>query len=363
MADLQDAEFMALAIKLAAKGRYTTDPNPRVGCVIVKGNKVIAEGWHKKAGQGHAEVNALQNADDDVSGAIAYVTLEPCSHHGKTPPCCEALIQADIKRVVVAMQDPNPLVAGQGLQKLRDAGITVESGLLEQDARALNKGFINRMEAGKPWVVSKMAMSFDGRTAMASGESKWITSPESRNDVQQLRAESSAILTGINTVLADDPSLNVRLEDVDVLQPVRVVLDSNLQMPVTAKMLELPGRTIILTCSQDQSKHQLLTQAGAEVFCLPEENGQLDLKQVMTFLAEQQINQILVEAGAVLNGVLLQLNLVDEWLVYMAPCILGSKGRGLFNLPGMQTMAEKKQLKIINTRHIGPDIRFHLVAK
>ncbi len=363
MADLQDAEFMALAIKLAAKGRYTTDPNPRVGCVIVKGNKVIAEGWHKKAGQGHAEVNALQNADDDVSGATAYVTLEPCSYHGKTPPCCEALIQADIKRVVVAMQDPNPLVAGQGLQKLRDAGITVESGLLEQDARALNKGFINRMEAGKPWVVSKMAMSFDGRTAMASGESKWITSPESRNDVQQLRAESSAILTGINTVLADDPSLNVRLEDVDVLQPVRVVLDSNLQMPVTAKMLELPGRTIIFTCSQDQSKHQLLTQAGAEVFCLPEENGRLDLKQVMTFLAKQQINQILVEAGAVLNGALLQLNLVDEWLVYMAPCILGSKGRGLFNLPGMQTMAEKKQLKIINTRHIGPDIWFHLVAK
>ncbi len=362
MADVQDAEFMAQAIRLAAKGRYTTDPNPRVGCVIVKNNRVIAGGWHKKAGQGHAEVNALQNADD-VSGATAYVSLEPCSHHGKTPPCCEALIQADIKRVVVAMQDPNPLVAGQGLQKLRDAGIMVESGLLEQDARALNKGFIKRMETGKPWVVSKMAMSFDGRTAMASGESKWITSSESRSDVQQLRAESTAILTGINTVLADDPSLNVRLEDVDVLQPVRVVLDSSLQMPVTAKMFELSGRTIILTCSQDQSKHQSLTQAGAEVFCLPEENGQLDLKQVMTFLAEQQINQILVEAGATLNGSLLQLNLVDEWLVYMAPCILGSKGRGLFNLPGMQTMAEKKQLKIINTRHIGPDIRFHLVAK
>ena len=352
---------MAQAIRLAAKGRYTTDPNPRVGCVIVKDNKVIAEGWHQKAGEGHAEVNALQKSGD-VFGATAYVTLEPCSHYGKTPPCCDALIAAGIQKVVVAMQDPNPLVAGKGLQRLREAGMTVESGLLEQDARLLNRGFIKRMETGRPWVVSKMAMSFDGRTAMASGESKWITSPESRADVHQLRAESSAILTGINTVLADDPSLNVRMGNVDVLQPVRVVLDSSLQMPVTAKMLELPGRTLILTCSPNQSRQQSLIQAGAEVYCLPDDNDRLDLNEVMTFLAEQQINQVMVEAGATLNGALLQLNQVDEWRVYMAPIILGSKGRGLFNLPALQTMANKKCLKIVNMRHIGPDIRFHLVA-
>ena len=363
MTVLQDAEFMAQAIRLAAKGHYTTDPNPRVGCVIVKENRVIAEGWHKTAGQAHAEVVALQNADESVAGATAYVTLEPCSHHGKTPPCCDALIAAGIKKVIVAMQDPNPLVAGKGLQRLREAGVVVESGLLEPDARLLNRGFIKRMETGKPWVVSKMAMSFDGRTAMASGESKWITSPESRADVHQLRAESSAILTGINTVLADDPSLNVRLKNVDVLQPVRVVLDSSLRMPVSAKMLELPGRTLILTCSTNQLKQQSLIQAGAEVYCLPDENGRLDLREVMTFLAEQQLNQVMVEAGATLNGALLQLNLVDEWRVYMAPIILGSNGRGLFNLTGLQTMAAKKQLKIINTRHIGPDIRFHLVAR
>lgn len=362
MSHLQDAVFMAQAIKLANKGRYTTDPNPRVGCVIVKNNRVIAEGWHQRTGQGHAEVIALQNAGD-ASGATAYVTLEPCSHHGKTPPCCEALIQAGIKRVVVTMQDPNPLVAGQGLQKLRKAGVRVECGLLEQDARALNRGFIKRMETGKPWVVSKMAMSFDGRTAMASGESKWITSPESRADVHRLRAESSVILTGINTVLADDPSLNVRLENVEVLQPVRVVLDSSLQMPVTAKMLKLPGRTLVLTCTTDQSKQQPLIEAGAEVFCLPEEDGRLNLNEVMLFLAKQQINQVMVEAGATLNSVLLQMNLVDDWLVYMAPCILGAGGRGLFNLSEIQIMGDKIQLKIVNTRQIGPDIKFHFVAK
>lgn len=362
MSDLQDAKFMAHAIKLAAKGRYTTDPNPRVGCVIVKNYKILGEGWHQKAGQAHAEINALQNVGD-VVGATAYVTLEPCSHHGKTPPCCDALIQAGIKRVVVAMQDPNPLVAGTGLQRLREAGIIVKCGLLEEDARTLNRGFIKRMETNLPWVVSKMAMSFDGRTAMASGESKWITSPESRTDVHQLRAESSAILTGINTVLADDPSMNVRLENVDILQPVRVVLDSRLQMPVTAKMLELLGRTIILTCSTDQTKQQSLIQAGAEVFCLPEKNGRLDLNEVMSFLAKQQVNQVLVEAGATLNGALLDLNLVDDWRVYMAPCILGSEGRGLFNLPGMQTMTDKKQLKIINIRQIGPDFKIYLDTK
>jgi diaminohydroxyphosphoribosylaminopyrimidine deaminase/5-amino-6-(5-phosphoribosylamino)uracil reductase len=353
---------MAQAIKIADKGRFTTDPNPRVGCILVKDNKVLGEGWHERAGQGHAEINALDNAGD-VTGATAYVTLEPCSHHGKTPPCCDALINAGVTHVVVAMQDPNPLVAGQGLQRLRNAGITVDCGLLEQDARALNVGFIKRMESGQPWVISKLAMSLDGRTAMASGESKWITSTESREDVHKLRAESSAILTGINTVLADDPSLNARLKATDVVQPVRIVLDSKMQMPVNAQMATLPGRTLVLTCTIDEQKQQKLIQAGFEVHCLPSHGDRVNLNEVMLFLGQQQINQVFIEAGATLNGALMQQNLVDEWLVYMAPCILGSEGRGLFNLPGMNKMADKINLQISNMRHIGSDIRICFVAK
>ncbi len=353
---------MAQAIKIAGKGRYTTDPNPRVGCILVKKDKVLGEGWHERAGQAHAEINALDNAGD-VSGATAYVTLEPCSHHGKTPPCCDALIKANIKRVVVAMQDPNPLVAGKGLQRLREAGIAVDCGLLEQEARVLNIGFIKRMESGCPWVTSKLAMSLDGRTAMASGESKWITSAESREDVHRLRAESSAILTGINTVLADDPSLNARFKITDVVQPVRVVLDSKLQMPINAQMATLPGRTLVLTCTKDGQKQQKLTQAGFEVHYLPSHHDRVDLNEVMIFLGQQQINQVFIEAGATLNGALLRQNLVDEWLIYMAPCILGSKGRGLFNLPGMNKMADKINLQISNMRQIGSDIKIQFVAK
>jgi len=353
---------MAQAIKMAGKGRYTTDPNPRVGCILVKDDKVLGEGWHERAGQAHAEINALNNAGDDL-GATAYVTLEPCGHHGKTPPCCDALIKAGVKRVVVAMQDPNPLVAGKGLQRLREAGITVDCGLLEQDARALNVGFIKRMESGRPWVISKLAMSLDGRTAMASGESKWITSAESREDVHRLRAESSVILTGINTVLADDPSLNARLKGAEVVQPVRVILDSKMQMPDTAQMAALPGRTLVLTCSKDEQKLQKITQAGFEVHCLPSRQDRVDLNEVIIFLGLQQINQVFIEAGATLNGALLRQNLVDEWLIYMAPCILGSKGRGLFNLPEMHKMADKIKLQISNMRQIGSDIKIQFVAK
>lgn len=353
---------MAEAIKMAGKGRYTTDPNPRVGCILVKDDKVLGEGWHERAGREHAEINALKNTGD-VSGATAYVTLEPCSHHGKTPPCCDALIKAGVKRVVVAMQDPNPLVSGTGLQRLRDAGITVDCGLLEQDARALNVGFIKRMESGRPWVISKLAMSLDGRTAMASGESKWITSAESREDVHRFRAESSAILTGINTVLADAPSLNARLDATDVVQPVRVVLDSKLQMPVNAKMVTLPSRTLVLTCTKDEQKQQALIQAGFEVHCLQSHHDRIDLNEVMVFLGQQQINQVFVEAGATLNGALLKQKLVDEWLIYMAPCILGSEGRGLFDLPGMNSMADKINLQISNIRQIGTDIKIQFVAK
>ncbi|MEO1881614.1 MAG: bifunctional diaminohydroxyphosphoribosylaminopyrimidine deaminase/5-amino-6-(5-phosphoribosylamino)uracil reductase RibD [Methylococcales bacterium] len=350
-----DENYMARALRLAEKGRYTTAPNPNVGCVLVKENKVVAEGWHVQAGSAHAEINALKQIAD-AQGVTAYVTLEPCSHTGKTGPCCEALIAAGVQRVVIAMQDPNPLVAGRGIKRLQAAGIEVVCGVLQQDAEVLNKGFITRMKTGLPYVRSKLAMSLDGRTAMASGESKWITSADSRVDVQRLRAESAVVLTGINTVLADDPGLNVRLDDA-VKQPVRVVLDSRLQIPLTAKLLGLPGQTWVLTCSHDEQKRRPLEKAGAQVFQLKSKDGRLDLQAVMDFLGQQQINTVMVEAGATLNGALLSENLVDEWWVYMAPCILGDQGRGLFHLPAMQKMAHKRQLDMSSVRQLGSDLR------
>ncbi|MFA6051610.1 MAG: bifunctional diaminohydroxyphosphoribosylaminopyrimidine deaminase/5-amino-6-(5-phosphoribosylamino)uracil reductase RibD [Methylobacter sp.] len=351
----QDAFYMAQAIHLAKRGCYTTDPNPRVGCVLVRDGRVIGEGWHVKAGQGHAEVEALKNVPD-AKGATAYVTLEPCSHHGKTPPCCNALINAGVSRVVAAMQDPNPQVSGSGLEKLKEAGIEVSCGVLQEDALALNRGFIKRMTENRPFVRSKLAMSLDGRTAMVSGESKWITGAEARADVHRLRAESSAILTGVNTVLADDPALNARV-DWEIVQPVRVVLDTQLRMPVTAQMVKLPGRSLILTSSQDEQKQQVLQQAGFEVYQLPGKDGRLDLHAVMNFLSRQQINELLVEAGSILNGALLAEGLVDEWVVYMAPCILGDQARGLFSLPGLQQMADKKNLKLRDVRQVGQDLK------
>ncbi|MFU8788265.1 MAG: bifunctional diaminohydroxyphosphoribosylaminopyrimidine deaminase/5-amino-6-(5-phosphoribosylamino)uracil reductase RibD [Methylobacter sp.] len=355
MSASRDTFYMARALYLARKGRYTTDPNPRVGCVLVKNDIIIGEGWHVKAGCAHAEVEALKNTPD-ARGATAYVTLEPCSHFGRTPPCCDALVNAGISRVVVAMQDPNPQVSGSGLARLQAAGIEVICGVLQDEASALNRGFIKRMTEQRPFVRSKLAMSLDGRTAMASGESKWITSAEARADVQRLRAESSAILTGINTVLADDPALNARVE-FDVLQPIRVVLDTQLKMPLTAQMATLPGRSLILTCSEDEQKQQALQQAGFEVYQLGANNGRLNLQAVMAFLGQQQINELLVEAGSVLNGALLAEGLIDEYVIYMAPCILGDQGRGLFNLPGLQLMADKKQLKLCDVRQVGSDLK------
>lgn len=356
----QDAMYMAKAIQLAGNGRFTTDPNPRVGCILVKDGVVIGEGWHIRAGLGHAEVEALKNAKN-AEGATAYVTLEPCSHQGRTPPCCDALIKAGIKRVVAAMQDPNPLVSGRGLAKLTEAGIVCDCGVLQEDARMLNPGFIKRMTENRPFVRSKLAMSLDGRTAMASGESKWITSDEARVDVHRLRAESSAILTGVNTVLADDPALTARVA-FDVVQPIRVVLDSGLRTPVHAKMAFLPGRSIILTCSSDKYKQQLLQQAGFEVYKLGSKKGRVDLNEVMEFLVWQQINELMIEAGSVVNGAFLSEGLVDEWVIYMASCVLGDQGLGLFTLPGLQTMMDKKTLKLRDVRHIGSDLRLTLIA-
>lgn len=350
-----DAIYMARAIKLAEIGMYTTDPNPHVGCVLVRDGRIIAEGWTQRAGFAHAEIDALSKTDD-ARGATAYVTLEPCSHHGRTGPCCDALIAAGISRVVAAMPDPNPLVSGRGFQKMRDAGIEVVCGELQQEAEKLNRGFFKRMRQGLPWIRSKLAMSLDGRTAMASGESQWITSPFARQDVQRFRAQSSAIVTGIDTVLYDDPQLNARV-DFDLVQPVKVVLDSRLRMPPTAKMLQTAGEVWIITCCDNAVKQQQLRDVGCKVFQVDAVNGRIDLIQVFKLLAELHINTVWVEAGATLNGALLESGLVDEWIVYMAPCVLGDRGRGLLHLPGLEAMADKKEFKLHEFRQVGPDLR------
>ena len=356
----RDTDYMAKAIKLAAKGVYTTDPNPHVGCVLVKNDQIVAEGWTQRAGFAHAEIDAL-NKTDAAFGSTAYVTLEPCSHHGKTGPCCDALIAAGIARVVVAMADPNPLVAGRGLQKLREAGVEVVVGVLEAEAQRLNRGFFKRMTLGTPWIRSKLAMSLDGRTAMASGESQWITSPESRQDVQLWRAQSSAIVTGIDTVLYDDPRLDARV-DFDLVQPVKVVLDSNLRMPLTAKLLQNPTQVWVVTCNGDEEKQQALRNAGCKIIQVTGRGGRVNLAETFKLLAELQINTVWVEAGATLNGALLDSGLVDEWLIYMAPCVLGDQGRGLFHLPGLQRLQDKINLSLTDSRQIGPDLRLRYRA-
>ncbi|MCQ8104618.1 bifunctional diaminohydroxyphosphoribosylaminopyrimidine deaminase/5-amino-6-(5-phosphoribosylamino)uracil reductase RibD [Methylomonas sp. SURF-2] len=353
-----DAGFMARALQLARNGFYTADPNPRVGCVLVKDGQILAEGWHAQAGQAHAEVDALAKLADPAlaRGATAYVSLEPCSHHGRTGPCCEALVAAGIRRVVAAMQDPNPLVAGNGLRKMRDAGVEVSCGLLRADAEQLNRGFIKRMLSGLPFVRSKLAMSLDGRTALANGASQWISSEQARQDVQKFRAESSAIVTGIDTVLADDPSLNARV-DFAVKQPVRVVLDSHLRMPLNAGMLQLPGETWVIACHEDHAKQMRLRDAGCKVWTVDSRMGRVDLNAAFKLLARQQINTVWVEAGASLNGALLQTELVDEWLLYVAPCILGDSARGLFRFPELHRMEDKVKLELLDSRQIGPDLR------
>ena len=357
-----DSAYMEKALQLARKGLYTTDPNPRVGCVIVKNQTVIGQGWHEYAGLPHAEVHALNNLSQDPKGSTAYVTLEPCSHYGKTPPCCNALIEAGVSRVVIAMQDPNPLVAGRGMTALKNAGIQVDCGVLADKAYALNRGFIQRMTTGKPFITSKLAMSLDGRTALANGQSQWITSDLARHDVQYLRAQSSAIMTGINTVLADNPALTVRLPDTNVVQPLRIILDSRLQMPLNTKMAQLNGETWLLTCNTNLKQQQPLIELGFKIFVLPEINNRLDLKAVIAFLGDKQINNVLIEAGAILNGALLTANLIDEYIIYIAPCILGDAGRGLFKLPqALQSMNDKKLLQLKETRQVGEDLRLTLI--
>ncbi len=367
-----DVEYMQYAIRLAKKGLYTTDPNPCVGSVIVKDGSVVGEGWHQRAGDAHAEINALKQAAGKARDATVFVTLEPCSHTGKTPPCADALIYAGVKKVIVAMKDPNPLVAGSGLKKLQHAGIETEHGLLESQARELNPGFIKRMECGRPFVRVKLAMSLDGRTAMASGESQWISSEASRNDVQRLRAQSSAILTGIETVLADDPSMNVRLTaqqlNIDpaleaVVQPKRIVLDGRFRMPADAKIAAREGECTIYTTAnnnKDWVDKDCADKDGQHPFTIETietKDGQVDLHALMKDLAKKEINLLHVEAGSVLCGALLKNELVDEIIIYMAPHIMGDNAKGLFHLPELEKMKDRISLKIKDVRSIGSDIR------
>lgn len=355
-----DYSHMAQAMQLAKKGLYTTDPNPRVGCVIVNSGEVVGTGYHVQAGGPHAEIHALQMAGDKARGATVYVTLEPCCHQGKTPPCTDALIDAGVARVIAAMQDPNPQVAGDGLLQLTQHDIETEVGLLEQQAQELNPGFIHRMKLGRPYVRCKLAMSLDGRTAMASGESKWITGEAARMDVQHLRAQSSAIVTGAGTVLADDPAMTVRLEGM-TRQPLRVIIDSNLSTPVDAKILKQPGDTLILTCSDDEDALQLLKQAGAQVVVMEKTNARVDLHAVLNYLATQQVNDVLLETGATLSGAMLQAGLIDELIFYVAPVLMGDNARGLFKLPGLEQMAERIELTIKEVHQVGHDLRIHAI--
>lgn len=366
-----DAAWMARALQLAAQGLMTTGVNPRVGCVLVNEGQSIGEGWHERAGEDHAEVMALRNAErrgNAVQGATAYVTLEPCAHHGKTPPCAQALINAGVSRVVAAMEDPNPLVAGKGFALLQAAGIAVAAPLMVAEAEALNVGFVKRMRQGLPWLRLKLAGSLDGRSALANGQSQWITGPEARADGHRFRARAQAIITGVGTVLADDPLLTVRDieapmgqsgQPVPLAPTLRVIIDSRLRTPLTAKVLQ--GGCLIATASDDPTKTQALQAAGADVLCLPGKNGQVDLAGLLAHLTERGVNEVHVESGANLSGAFLKSDLVDELLIYMAPTLLGSDARGWFDGLNLINLDQKVVLKLQDVRLIGADLR--LIAR
>jgi diaminohydroxyphosphoribosylaminopyrimidine deaminase/5-amino-6-(5-phosphoribosylamino)uracil reductase len=354
-----DHQHMARALQLAARGLNSTTPNPRVGCVIVQDGAIVGEGWHERSGEPHAEVHALRQAGELAGGATAYVTLEPCSHHGRTPPCADALIAAGVARVVAAMSDPNPRVSGSGLALLQAQGIEVAVGLMEPQARDLNPGFICRMERSRPWVRAKIAASLDGRTALENGVSQWISGDAARNDVQRWRARSCAILTGIGTVLADNPRLNVRGLDNDPgvgRQPLRVIVDSSLRTPPAATILQ--GGGVLVVCCDDSIPQAVpLRAAGAEVLALPDTEGAVNLPGLLAELARRGINELHVEAGAKLNGELLRLKLIDELLFYFAPTLLGASARGMFDFPALTEMAQRVDLDILALDRVGQDIR------
>ncbi|WP_304639493.1 bifunctional diaminohydroxyphosphoribosylaminopyrimidine deaminase/5-amino-6-(5-phosphoribosylamino)uracil reductase RibD [Pseudomonas sp.] len=363
---VRDRELMALALQLAARGLYTTEPNPRVGCVLWRDGDVVGEGWHVRAGEGHAEVNALAQAGDRARGATAYVTLEPCSHFGRTPPCADALVKAGVSRVVAAMQDPNPLVAGRGLERLRAAGIQVESGVLEDQARALNPGFIKRMQGGLPLVRLKLAMSLDGRTAMASGESQWITGPDARADVQRLRGRSGAVISGADSVLQDDSALTLRPGEMGLepeqlaligdRQPLRVLIDGRQRVPLDRRLFREAGPVLVVAAEARQALPDY-SAVGAELLLLPDHSGQrVNLPGLLAELASRGCNEVLVETGAALAGAFCRAGLVDELIVYMAPRLLGSRARPLLELP-LDNMAQAMDMDITDVRAIGRDWR------
>ena len=357
MSPAVDHEFMARALRLARKGLGTTDPNPTVGCVLVRDGEVVGEGRTAPVGGPHAERTALAAAGDRARGATAYVTLEPCAHQGRTGPCTVALIEAGIARVVGAIGDPNPLVNGAGLLALAEAGVAVEQGLMEQDAREINKGYLARMTRGRPWVRSKIAASLDGRTALSSGESKWITGAGARRDVHGWRARSSAVLTGIGTVLADDPSLNARPDDAArFVQPLRAIVDSGLRTPTNALTLSLPGEVVIFTAADASERFAPLEAAGARIEAI-EGRPRCDLEKVLVRLAELEVNDVWVEAGPTLNGALLERGLIDEFVLYLAPRLLGDDARGMFSLAPLASLADSVELIIEDVRRIGPDLR------
>jgi diaminohydroxyphosphoribosylaminopyrimidine deaminase/5-amino-6-(5-phosphoribosylamino)uracil reductase len=355
MVTAADREFMARALALAEQGLFTTTPNPRVGCVVVRGGQVVGEGFHERAGEPHAEVNALGAAGSRAQGATVYVNLEPCSHHGRTPPCTEALVAAGVRRVVVAMGDPNPKVSGQGFAALRAAGIEVDVGLLEDEARELNIGFVSRMTRGRPWIRLKVAASLDARTALADGASQWITSEEARRDGHRWRGRACAILTGIGTVKDDDPRLTVR-EVETPRQPLRILVDSRLEVPTTARILD-GGKVLIAAAVENPAKIDALRARGAEVVVIPNAAGKVELEDLMRELGRRALNEVHVEAGFKLNGSLVSAGVVDELLVYLAPKVLGETGRGMFNLPGVERLADARRLRLVDVAQVGDDVR------
>jgi diaminohydroxyphosphoribosylaminopyrimidine deaminase/5-amino-6-(5-phosphoribosylamino)uracil reductase len=346
---------MARAIALTDNGRDTATPNPNVGCVIVKDGIVVGEGWHERAGEAHAEVRALEKAGENARGGTAYVTLEPCAHHGRTGPCTDVLVKAGIERVVAALEDPFPQVNGRGIAKLREAGIQVDTGLMADEAREVHKGFLSRVTRGRPWIRIKAAASLDGRIALANGESQWITSEAARRDAHALRARSSAMLTGIGTVVRDDPQLTVR-HVACVRQPKRVVIDNRLEIPLTAKVLQ-GEPPLILTVSDDAGRRKALEAKGAEVVRVPGDGAKTDLSAVAALLGERQFNEVTVETGTKLNGSLLREGIVDELVIYYAPLLLGDGSMAMFALPEWTRLDQAMRARITDVRMIGPDVR------
>ena len=353
-----DREFMARALVLAARAMTDASPNPRVGCVIVRDGRVLGEGWTQAPGSNHAEVEALLDArrnGHDVRGATVYVSLEPCSHFGRTPPCATAMIEAHVGRVIAAVEDPNPLVAGGGLEMLRSAGIDVRCGLLEQEAAEVNVGFFSRMQRGRPWVRMKIAASLDGKTALGNGVSKWITCEESRRDGHAWRARSCVVLTGIGTVQADDPEMNVRLVET-ARQPLRVLVDSRLDVDPGARIFKAEGRVLVATVSADAQRIAALQGVGAEVVTLPDARGKVDLAALMQELARRQVNEVHVEAGFRLNGSLVKAGVVDELLVYLAPMLIG-EAQGMVHLPELSDLTQAQRLQFREVTTVGDDVR------